>query len=124
LNFYDALQSPDAPAAIPSQIVREASCSVPALPAEAKIVKQVSSSGWRSERLSGGIVAIIVVNCEAIIGVGQREVRGGGILVCTCWHPNHGESSNVARFFATHLVLRGTESLALFAKFDRYSAPR
>src|SRR5712691_300348 len=60
-------------------IVYEARFPVPALPAETEIMQQVAdlSSGWRTERTSGGFMANIVVEGDVSykIGVEQKEYK-------------------------------------------------
>jgi len=95
-------------------IVYEARFPVPALSAETEIMQQVAdlSSGWRTERTSGGFMANIVVEGDVSykIGVEQKEYKAGeawaaqaGTLVT-----EENRSASKARVFTTYLLPRGT----------------
>jgi quercetin dioxygenase-like cupin family protein len=95
-------------------IVYEARFPLPALPAETEIVQQVADlvSGGRTERVSAGFVANIVMAGEVTYKIGgERKVYEAG----KAWSAPAGtligeenRSASMARVFTTYLLPRGT----------------
>jgi quercetin dioxygenase-like cupin family protein len=96
-------------------IVHEVRFPLPSLPAEMEIVQQVVdlASGWRTERLSAGFTANIVIAGELTYRIGgDRKVYKTG----DAWSASAGtlvgeenRSAGTARVFTTHLLPRGTD---------------
>jgi quercetin dioxygenase-like cupin family protein len=95
-------------------IVYEARFPVSALPAESEIMQQVADlpPGWRTERISTGFTANIVVESDVTYGIGgkRKEFKAGeawsaraGTLVT-----EENRSASTARVFTTYLLPRGT----------------
>jgi quercetin dioxygenase-like cupin family protein len=95
-------------------IVYEARFPVPALPAESEIMQQVADlpSGWRTERISSGFTANIVVEGDVTYRIGGewKEFKAGeawsaqvGTLIT-----EENRSASTARVFTTYLLPKGT----------------
>ncbi len=94
-------------------IVYEARFPLPALPAEADIVQEVSdlASGWRAERASVGFTANIIIAGEVTCQIGaERKVHKAGEAWLAPAGTLLGEentSASTARVFTTYLLPRG-----------------